>query len=265
MGKPTKAENINRLKADGYKMVNGFRYLYINPFGSIYNLKTGKYSKKIYIKPENNYLSVAKLVLQAFRNEPYRNGHITFIDGNKENLSVENIKYNRLFESNQHEEINHSELLKAIRCYFEVERRFNTKETCLTRLCVQMILGKRGFLIEKISLPNFEIYKTFITGVSNSIANTAKEHKLSVRDCAIVVNEFTNLLVKEILQDLEAGLLCVKDYKAKAPTQTQVLKQYNEELKAKGLKPVPVRKQSAKEQLKKYTEHQKRLLEKHQK
>jgi hypothetical protein len=265
MGKTTKTETINRLKADGYRMVNGFRFLYINPFGSIYNLKTGKYNKKTYIKLENRYLSVAKLVLQAFKNEPYRNGQITFIDGNKENLSVENIKYSRLFEPNQYEEINHSELLKAIRCYFEVERRFNTKEACLTRLYVQMIAGKRGFLIEKRMFPNFEIYKTFITGVSNSIANTAKAHKMSVRDCAIIVNGFTNLLVKEILQDLEAGLLCVKEYKAKAPTQTQVLKQYNEELKAKGLKPVPVRKRSAKEQLKKYTEHQKSLLEKHQK
>lgn len=265
MKRTTKTEVINGLKADGFKMVNGFRHLYINSLGSVYNVKTGKFIKGNYIKSENNYLSVAKLVLQAFKNEPYRNGHITFIDGNKENLSIENIKYSRIFEPTQYEETNHSELLKAIRCYFEVERRFNTKETCLTRLYVQMILGKRGFLIEKRGFPNFEIYKTFITGVSNSIARTAKEHKLSVRDCAIVVNGFTNLLVKEILQDLEAGLLCVKEYKAKAPTQTQVLKQYNEELKAKGLKPVPVRKQSAKEQLKNYTEHQKRLLEKHQK
>ena len=77
MQRSKRTELINKLKQEGYKMVTGYSYLYIHPTGKVYNLKIDKYLKRNarnYIKADNECLSVPKLVLQAFANQPYKNG-----------------------------------------------------------------------------------------------------------------------------------------------------------------------------------------------
>ena len=117
----TKTET--ELKKDAFKSITDFNYLYINEKGKVYSIKTGKYlqpTPRNYVKTENKYLKVPKLVLMAFNGEPIRNGKILYIDGNTANLSRQNLKYSRLFTIEQTNKVNKADLLTAIRCYIRV-------------------------------------------------------------------------------------------------------------------------------------------------
>lgn len=249
MKQSKRAETIHQLKQDGFKLVKGFSYLYVNPQGKVYSLKTGKYLKptaRNLIKPENKYLSVPKLVLQAFAKQPYRNGQIHYIDCNKSNLAVQNIKYSRIYAPDRTPEpVNRENLLIAIRCCIQVKKRFNVNDSYQTRFYLQIITEQRQFFIYKKDLQYIEVFKTYIEG--NNTTKTATKHGLTVRDCSVIVNQFTNLLINDILTDLENGLLTIQPYEPKAPTKTQILRDYNKDLIKRGCKPLPLRQKSLKE------------------
>jgi len=246
---------VKQLKDAEFIQVKNFSHLYINQSGNVHNLKTGKYLKpngKNYIRTESKYLSVPKMILEAFAGQKYRDGQTVYIDGNKSNLTPLNLKYARLFEPSRTYEVNQTDLMSAIRCYFEVEKRYNVKNTLQTRLYLQMITEKRRFLVNKNGLQYFQVYKTYLKGLTNNLLTTAKEHDLTVLDCAIIVNDFTNVLIDEILNDLKTRHLFLYDYKPKQPTETDKIKEWNEHTKASGQKPIPLRKQSLKESLKEF-------------
>lgn len=251
MQRSKRAETIHQLKQSGFKLVTGFSSLYVNPQGKVYNLKTGKYLKptpRNFIKPENEYLSVPKLVLQAFAKQPYRNGQIQYIDGNKANLSIQNLKYSRIFEPDRKPEpVNRENLLTAIRCYIQVKERFNVNERLQTRFYLQSITRQRHFFIYKKDLQHIEVFETYINGANTT--KTATKHGLTVRDCSVIVNQFIKLLITDILQELENGLLTIQPYSPEPPTKTQILRDYNKDLIKRGCKPLPLRKKSLKEQL----------------
>jgi len=251
MQRSKRAETIHQLKQDGFKLVTGFSSLYVNQRGKVYNIKTGKYLKptpRNLIKPENEYLSVPKLVLQAFAKQPYRNGQIQYINGNKANLSVQNLKYSRIFAPDRtHEPVNRENLLTAIRCYIQVKERFKISDSYQTRFYLQSITRQRLFFIYKKDLQYIEVFETYIEG--NNTTKTATKHGLTVRDCSVIVNQFINLLITDILTDLENGLLTIQPYKPKPPTKTQTIREYNKGLIERGKKPLPLRKKSLKEQL----------------
>lgn len=255
MQREARNQQINQLKQNGFKMVKCYPYLYINENGKVFNLNTGKHlqpGRRNIIKPETNELNLLKLVLQAFKGETYRAGQIVFIDGNKANITAENIKYSRLFEPGKTIEVNKDDLITAIRCYFEVEKRYTTKDTLQTALFLDIIINKRHFFYDHYNTPFIEFFKTYIVGFKNSLSYTAKKHGLTVRDCSIIVNGFINQLIADILQDLKAGFLKINDYQPRKKTETQILKEYNEQRKANGQKPLPLRKKSLKESLKEF-------------
>lgn len=255
MQREARNQQINQLKQNGFKIVKDYPYLYINETGNVYSLKTGEYLKpdpKNTIQTETKRLNVPKLILQTFKGETYRAGQIVYIDGNKANTTAQNIKYSRLFEPGKTIEVNQTDLMTAIRCYFEVEKRYTTKDSIQTRMFARLIISERGFFIDNSKKPYIEVFKTYIEGLQNSLSATAKEHGLTARDCSIIVNGFINQLISDILQDLKAGVLRINDYQPRKKTETQILKEHNEQRKANGQKPLPLKKQSLKESLKEF-------------
>ena len=83
-------------------------------------------------------------------------------------------------------------------------------------------------------------------GVVNNMRNVSKEHDTNLKDVQIIVNDFLNLLINDILADLKAGKLKVNDFQPRPKTKTQLLRETNEQLKEMGLKPVPLRKRAQK-------------------
>jgi len=258
MKRETRNDTIKELKTKGFKLVKDYNSLYINENGNVYSLKHGRYLKptaKNLIIIENVYLNVSKLVLQAFKGEPYRSGQIHYIDGDKANVSRENVKYSSLFNTDILVIVNTTDLMTAIRCYFEVDKSFSILDAFKTRMYLQTITEITGFIRFNQSKPHIEVYKTYI-GVLlfglKSIAQTAKQHGLSIRDCTIIVNSFSNELINGILKDLKAGTLKEHPYKPKKPTLTEQKRHVNEYLTANGQTPIPLRKKSVKERLKEF-------------
>lgn len=224
MQREARNKQIAQLKQNGYRKVKGYPYLYINETGSVYSFKTGTYLKPMRrnnIKPDSECLNLPKLVLQAFANEPYRSGQITHMDGNKANIERSNIKYSRIFPPDTNPEpLNYADILTAIRCYFEVKRKFRIKDTFRMKMYLNMIADQRLFFIEKSELQHIEVFKTYLN--QNNTTKTANTHGLTIRDYSVIVNKFKNLLVTDILEDLKAGKLKVLDFKTKQRPQIQV-------------------------------------------
>ena len=263
MNKESRNNKLKTLKEKGYKQVSGFSGLFIDQLGRVYSLKHGKHLKpstRNYIYTGSGLVSVPKLVLQAFKGQKYRPGQITYIDGNKYNTTPGNLKYNSLFAANELELINYTGLLTAIRCYFAVPEKFKVKNIVATRILLNEILLKRGFYSSKNQEKYIEVYKTYMNGFVNNYTQSGKQHGLSVRDCAIIVNKFTNTLINEVLTDLENGKLFIWEYQSKPETRTDVIRKYNELNKAKGAPPLPLRKKSTKELLKEWDKFQSGLL-----
>lgn len=251
-------QTINELKQSGFSVVSGYRNLYVNKNGKVFNLNTGRYLKptqRNYIITDGKYLNAAKLILMVFSNEPYRDGQIIHIDGNKSNLSVKNLKYARIHDTNTIEKVNKADLLKAIRCYFSVEKSFSVDDHLRKTMYLHAILDKRLFLIDNAKAQYIEVFKTYIgTNILNrsNIAQTAKQHGLSYRDCNIIVNQFQNQLVSEILSDLQNGVLSIQDFKPKPKTKTEAIKELNTDLVKRGKKPLPLREKSDKQKVSDY-------------
>jgi len=259
--KATRPKTAKELKTEGFKPVKGFESLFINETGRVYNLKTGKYLKpnaRNYIQSENKYLSVPKLVLMTFEGKKYQNGKIVYLNGNKTDLSKENIKYSRLFAKQQPAKVNKADLLTAIRCYFEVDHKFKTTDHFRTRLYLQSITKKRDFFYKNRNKPFIKLYFTYI-GLDSinkrNIAETAKLHRLPVRDCSIIINSFTNSLINEVLQDTKNGILHEIEFKPKQPTQTDKVRQINQYLTEHGQKPLQLRKKSVKQTIKDFEKY----------
>jgi hypothetical protein len=249
-------QTVKELKKAGFRTVPEHKNILISNTGKVYDINTGKYLKptaRNYIKPENKYLSLPKLVLLTFKGEKYRNGQIHYIDGNNKNFSPSNIQYNSIFDSKQTEPINKADLLTAIRCYFEVTRKFNITDKIKTHLYLQEITQIRHYFYKNRNKPFINLYLTYIGFdiiYKRNIAETAKLHGLPVRDCLLIVNRFTNTLINEILQDLKNGYLNIKEYKPKKPTKTDEIRKINEYLKEHGKKPFPLKKKSVKQSAK---------------
>lgn len=252
---------IKELKRDGFKVVTGLPSIYINAQGKVFNLKKGRFmkpSRQIYIKPETKLLNVAKLVLQMFDNQQYKSGYIKFIDGDKSNLSLENLKYLSLFPPNHEPEpLNTANVLNAIRCYFKIEERFNINDSFRFKYYMRLIADSRGFFSCKRDTEHIEVFKGYLNGNAEplkndmsenwSISETAKHYDITIRDCTIIVSHFKNVLVNEILQDLEKGVLAISEFQAKTPSTTETLKKLNKRIIEKGEPPIKLQNKSDKE------------------
>ena len=256
---PAKRQEICRiLKEKGFKRIPALPDLFLNDSGQIYSLKAGKELKptaKNQIVVGNQRLSLPKLVLLTFRKQPVRDKQqIRYIDGNRNNLSPQNLEYVRQFTSSTKNSINYENLKTAIRCYFEVHKRYNTKDYFLTRTYIAEIIRIRNFYDYYSDRAGIDIFENYIENPLKKRAQIAKETGINMRDCNYILNEYTNLLISDILADLQTGNLTIKGY-LRNKTKTQRIKETNEVLKEIGIKPVPLRKKSIKEKVRDFKKY----------
>lgn len=251
MNRIQRAERIKQLKENGYKRVPDISYIYLNEYGKVYNLQKDKELKpnlKNLVIIENRYLNVAKLILLVFRKEPIRaKQQIRYIDGDSDNLRIENIEYTRKYKSGLKTNVNNENLYTAIRCYFNVPKKYNIKDHILTRMYLAEIIRIRDFHIDNRNKEDIDIFKSYMQGATNNCISIAKQHGISISDCKYIVYSFLNLLSDSIIKELEAEILQIKEYQPRPKTKTQELRELNEYLVSNGLKPVRLRKRSNRE------------------
>ena len=255
MNRSQKSQFIKLLKRTGFKRVKGYSFLYIDENGKVYNLKRGRCMKitaRNTIIIEKEHLSVPKLVLEAFKGIPVRKGQITFIDGNNLNRNVENIKYSRIFAPDEKIHVNKADLVKVIRCYYQVEKRYKLKDSLKTQSYLTSITRIRNFFETYAKVQHIEVFHTYLSGTYGNLREAAKIHNIAFADCQCIINSFFNLLICDVLKDIEKGTLRVLEYQAPIRTTTQIIRDYNKELIERGKKPLPLRKKSDKELLREF-------------
>lgn len=246
-------QTTQQLKQAGFIKVKGFKFLFINAKGEALNNATGQYFKpnsRNNIHIEYKRRSLPKLILQYFAKQPIRSGQITYLDDNRSNLAVQNLKYTRIFAPQTKTTVSKAALMTAIRCYFKVPKRYKIEDSIQTQLYLQTIIQLRAFYVTNAKNPNLAIFKTYIEGFSKNLITVSKAYNLSVHDVKTITDQLTNQLVNEILQDLKEGELIINEFRPKQPNETDLLREVNKSRIANGLKPVPLRKPSKKEQAK---------------
>ncbi|NME66619.1 hypothetical protein [Flammeovirga aprica] len=246
-----KAQELRQL---GYKTHKDIKGLYINKNGEVYNLKKKKHLKvfkqKPYVLFNSQYINVAKWVLFLFKEKPIRNGQITFIDGNNNNLSIENIKYTRLFSNEYNVPLKEADLLKAIRCYIQVDEKFDLKDHVVKSLYLKTIIRVLRFIENHKEHEYIEIFDTYVNHNPLQFSNVhmvGEIHKISQRDVGIIVNSFFNLLSSQILRFESKGILKIQPFKSKPKTKTEEIREINEYFVPRGFKPLRLKKRSEKE------------------
>lgn len=203
---------------NGFKLVKNSD-LAINDLGAVYNIKTKRTRKPKTVTTKYGRITTEKAVLWVFNNETPRNGHITHIDGQKSNKSLENIKYSTLellttpenFKTT--EPLNKTNLRKAINCYFPIgdNARPNTNQQ-ETKMFLNDIAAKREFHIKNENEPLYKVFSDWLTCKSINAVKAGKMNGITYRGALSVINLYVNRLTAEICNDLNNGLLNLQPF-----------------------------------------------------
>lgn len=122
------------------------------------------------------------------------------------------------------------------------------------------IIQKRFFYEINYNRSGIAIFKSYMNGITNNVKTVGKQYNMNFKDVQIIVNDFLNLLISDILTDLEAGKLKINDFQPRPQTKTQITRKINEHLTKRGLKPLPLRKKSLKEKLRDFNKRTNEIL-----
>lgn len=215
----------SELKAIGFKPVSQHPEIWVTSNGNVYSTLTGSFltpNSKNLIPLQQGYLSIPKAILQEFGGQKLRDkANLIYIDGNKSNLSLQNLKYSRLFEGKP-TKVKESDLVTAIRCYFEVESDFKAKNSIVRIYLSKMFIESILFIKMNAKSPYFSIFSYYCLNSSSNIAAIAEFHRIGVRDCTQIINSYTNEFTGHILKRLNAGLLNLKPIYKKPKKQSSL-------------------------------------------
>lgn len=214
----------------GYRRVPGFGSLAINREGRVYDLESGRHvapDSKNRFKMHDEIISIPKLVLSVYGQQPYqKRGYIYYMDGNPGNLDLNNLRYGR--PPREALIIDPARLMTAIRCYFHVRRRFKVRDQLRTRHYLACIAGARNFCLHNDRDPGADLFAAYISKPLLSQREIAAQSGKSLHTIQALINTTLNRLISDVLADLDAGRLSVKDYQPRKKTRAQILKEYRD-------------------------------------
>jgi hypothetical protein len=232
---------IKELQSKGYKKTC-IKGLYLTNKGKAYNCNTGNDLKpratgKVIINGKE--YNLLKLILETFKKIPVRTGKINFLNGNNQDFDFNNLEY--ASTGTPHTAPPESEIINAIRLYFEVPKKIN-RQTIWFKDYLNQIAKQRGFIYLHHS-NDFDLFIEWLQPFSQSKAQISKTHGYTVRNGSNIINKYLSLLINECLQDKENGILQTKDFEPNPPTATEKNKKTNETLKNLGSNiQIPLRK-----------------------
>lgn len=255
-----KSITISELQKQGFKktQISG---LYVSKKGLCYN---SVLKRKLTIRNGKTTINgkaynVAKIILETFYKIPVRSGQINFKNGNNKDFSIENLEYKTT--PIQQPPVP-TDLIKCIRFYFEVDKKLN-KNSLMTKYYLSEIIKKRGFNLKyngldfDLFLAYFETKFYFMSENQNTVF---EKFNYTATNGKNAINKYLNLLISECVQDFENGFLKVQSFKAKPPTKTQKLKEFQKSVKECGFNiKIPLRKKSVKELLSDFKKHTKAI------
>jgi hypothetical protein len=217
-----KVRDLNQL---GYKRTT-VKGLYITNNGKAYNYTTHRNLKvnKGRLVFNGKEYNLAKLVLETFSKITMRGGCINFINGNQNDFLYTNLEYKTTIKQFAP---NEKDLIKCIRFYFKVDKKFHSK-SILFKYYMHQISLIRGFDIRtektKGSILFFEWLSFRITGESQSIYSLSRKHSFTATNGKNEVYKYYNLLINETIEDFNKGFLQLKPFNI--PVRKKSIKQH---------------------------------------
>ncbi len=256
-----KAVSVRELQKQGFKKtkISGF---YVSKVGKAYNYNSNRFltaTRKGTIIINGKGYNFAKLMLETFYKIENRSGQIKFINGNDKDFSFENLEYKSTI--NQPPPVA-TDLIKCIRFYFEVDKKFTTSNI-LYKFYLYEIIKMRNFNYKYKGI-DFDLFldyskNDFITLLSSQ-KTVFDKFNYTATSGKNAINKYLNLLICECLQDFENGILKVKDFKPKPPTKTDTLRALQKKATEYGLNvKIPLRKKSNRELINDYKKHTKAI------
>ena len=245
-----KAVQISELVQLGFKKTQ-ICGLYVSKTGVCYNSAS---MRKLSIRNGKTSINgkaynVAKIILETFCKIPVRTGSINFINGNNNDFNLENLEYKTTMKQPPPVA---TDLIKCIRLYFEVENNFNVS-SLLYKYYLHQVFIKSNLFWRCESCTDFDLFLEYLKNdfcTSNNQKSISDKFGYTLTNGKNAINKYLNLLVAECLQNLENGILQLKDFAPKPPTKTQKLKQLQKSVNNYGLSiKIPLRKPSTKELL----------------
>ena len=231
-----------QLAADGWRPVPKSG-TWINRKGEQYNEHTKKVRTLRNVPTPYGRITTEKAVLWLFKKETPRAGIVYHLNGDKSDKTPENLKYAISSDCHAPEKINRADLLTAIRCYWNPDR----KETAdprqyITRFRLRYIVEKRYFDHRNAKQPFYRVFADWLGNsgaMPVSAAQIAAKHGLRTQETLYIIAGFLNRLTSEIKTDIEAGRRALLPYpetkREKRIRETQALHMF-------GIKrPAPVR------------------------
>ena len=216
---------VRDLIKKGYKRTS-IKGLYIKNDGTAYNYTTHRNLKvnKGRLVFNGKEYNLAKLVLETFCKTPIRGGLIRFKNGNNKDFNYLNLEYKctiKQFPPNE------KDLIKCIRFYFKVDKKFHSK-SFLFKYYMHQISLIRGFDIRtkktKGAILFFEWLSFRITGESKSIYSLSTKYGFTATNGKNEVYKYYNLLINETIEDFNKGFLQLKPFYI--PVRKRSIKQH---------------------------------------
>ncbi len=189
---------------------------------------------------------IEKVVLWIFKGEAIRSGKIVHIDGNAGNNSPNNLKYKTLEALAKNENVNCPDLLTAIRCYFQVRKKFKARTNDYqTRFYLKEIIQRRNRYGGKMPKEETIFFDWCYCWTAEPVTNKqiAEKYGLAAREAKTLIAKKVNQFTAAIIQEMESGKLEVLPYykpKRKPSEKAAYLpKSIKQAFKGLGMKPTP--------------------------
>ncbi len=214
----------NELLREGWRQIPTSQR-WINDKGELLTPDTNKITTPRNVITPHGRIKIAKAVLWLFGGVTPRSGQITHLNGDKEDNSLNNIKYSALFNRSERETIDRDNLRTAIRCYFNIDRKAKP-DLCdgITRTHIGLLAELRSYVERKANEPFISIFGEWLgDGITLSLNTTeiARKHAMAVRDIRLIVARYLNALTSEVCDDLDEGELSLQPYLETASERRQ--------------------------------------------
>lgn len=254
-----KMVSIRGLQLQGFKKTK-ISGLYVSKVGKAFNYNSNRLlnvTAKGTVLIDGKAHNLAKLILETFCKIENRSGQINFINGNNKDFSFENLEYKSTIIQPKPKA---TDLIKCIRLYFEVNKNFTTSNL-LFKYYLSEIIQIRGFNLKYKGI-DFDMFLDYCKSnfiiISNSQTAVFDKFNYSQTNGKNAIAYYFNLLINECLQDLQNGLLQLKEFKPKPPTKTETLRNLQTKINDFGFNiKVPLRKKSNRELLNEFRKHTK--------
>lgn len=196
-------EQKTEINLTDLKLISGSEFYFINQLGMVYNAKSQKVLKP-YINKKSGFLMVmlgytpknlAKLLIDTFGNQKNKTNFVRFKDGNKQNISIDNLEYCTL-----------SDLQKGKPKTQNKTRNQTTKTINLAEFYKYYIESDNKSLI---SLLGIKSEKRFIESEILRLRNETKDKYLPI----LLLIDYTNgKEINELSKKYEISIKQTKEY-----------------------------------------------------